>query len=72
MEDNRAPILPEEENAEGKETKHTWQKTKESWYDKVPLSLKQLDAIVIVCWILLGLTVVAIALDAMDIFHLLG
>ena len=71
MEDNLQPILPEEETPNTEE-KNTWQKTKEGWYDKVPLSLKQLDTIVVVCWILLGLTAVAIALDALDIFHLFG
>ena len=61
--------LPEEK--EEKE-KSLLQIQKESWYDKIPLNLKQLDTIVVVCWILLGLTAVAIALDAMDIFHLFG
>ena len=60
--------LPQEEP----EVKSMWQQTKESWYDKVPLSLKQLDILVAVCWIALGLTAVAIALDALDIWHLFG
>ena len=54
------------------EEKTPWQEKKEGWYDKVPLSLKQLDIIVVVCWILLGLCALAIALDALDIFHLFG
>ena len=45
---------------------------KESWYDKIPLNLKQMDIIVAVCWILLGITGVLIALEAMGIFHLFG
>ena len=61
--------LPE---AEKEESKTPWQRTKESWYDKIPLSLKQLDLIVISCWVALGLTAVAIALDALDIWHLFG
>ena len=61
--------LPETEKAE---QKTPWQQTKEGWYDKVPLSLKQLDMIVVACWVALGLTVVAIALDALDIWHLFG
>ena len=61
--------LPETEK---EEQKTMWQQTKESWYDKVPLSLKQLDILVAVCWIALGLTAVAIALDALDIWHLFG
>ena len=45
-----------------------WQKTKESWYDKVDLSVKQLD-IIIGCGIAgLILTFIAIALDAMGVF----
>jgi hypothetical protein len=61
--------LPETEK---EEQKTMWQQTKESWYDKVPLSLKQLDILVAVCWVALGLTAVAIALDALDIWHLFG
>ncbi len=48
--------------------KTSWQLMKEHWYDKIPLTLKQLDIIVIVCWILMGLLVVAIVLDALDIW----
>jgi len=62
-----APVLEEEVKP-----KSLFQIQKESWYDKVPLNLKQLDIIVAVCWILIGLTIVLIALDAMDIFHLFG
>ena len=60
--------LPKEE----KESKTQWQQTKEGWYDKIPLSLKQLDIIVYVCWGLIGLTAIAITLDALDIWHLFG
>ena len=60
--------LPEEKA----EIKSPLQQVKESWYDKVTLSLKQLDLIVAVCWVLIGATVVLIALDALDIFHLFG
>ena len=67
MEENREN-LPEEE----KEVKSQWQQTKEGWYDKIPVTLKQMDIIVWVCWGLLGLTAVGIALDAMDIWHLFG
>ena len=67
--DEKRTDLPEEEKAE---SQNAWQQTKENWYDKIPLSLKQLDIIVVCCWIALGLTAVAIALDAMDIWHLFG
>ena len=56
--------LPQEET----EVKSMWQQTKESWYDKIPLTLKQLDIIVYTCWTLLGLAVIAVALDAMGVF----
>ena len=56
--------LPEEETEE----KTAWQTTKEGWYDKVPLTVKQLD-IIIGCGIGgLILTFIAIALDAMGVF----
>lgn len=67
MDEQRSDI-PEEE----KESKNQWQQTKESWYDKLPVTLKQMDIIVGICWGLIGLTAVAIALDAMDIWHLFG
>ena len=50
------------------EVKSMWQLTKESWYDKIPLTLKQLDIIVYTCWALLGIAVIAAALDAMGVF----
>lgn len=66
--------LPQEGNPSEKEqpAKTPWQVRKESWYDKIPLTLKQLDIIVGVCLTLLALTFVAIFLDAAGIFHLFG
>lgn len=60
--------LPEEEQ----KVKSTWQIMKESWYDKIPLNLKQLDAIIGVCLTLLVLTFIAICLDAMGIYSFFG
>ena len=60
--------LPEEEE----KAKSLWQIEKESWYDKIPLNLKQLDTIVKVCWILIFVVIVVIALDALDIFNPFG
>ena len=65
----------EEKDIETQETpikeeppKSMWQQTKESWYDKVNLTVKQLD-IIIGCGIAgLILTFICIALDAMGIF----
>ena len=60
-------LTPEEENA-----KTIFQIQKESWYDKVPLNLKQMNVIVTVCWILIVVAFLVIALDAMDIFNPFG
>ena len=67
--------LPQEEAAlpqEEPKIKPPLQIVKESWYDKIPLTLKQLDIIVYTCWALLGLTGICIVLEAMDIIHLFG
>ena len=68
--DGQQKNLPEEEKQE--KPKSQWQQTKESWYDKIPVTLKQMDIIVGICWGLLGLTAVAIALDALEIWSLFG
>ena len=60
--------LPEEEA----EVKSMLQLQKESWYDKIPLNVKQLDTIITVCWILIAVVIVVIALDALDIFNPFG
>lgn len=67
--------LPEEKKTspeQEKPVKSSWQATKESWYDKVPLTLKQLDIIVGICFTLLALTFVAIILEALGIWSLFG
>jgi len=66
--------LPETASAETDEVKakQPLQILKESWYDKVHLSVKQLDLIIVICWILLIATGILIYLDARDIFHLFG
>ena len=66
-------MAEEEKNIpEELEVKTPFQVKKEGWYDKVPLTLKQLDLIIVACWVALGITAVLIALDAMDIFQLFG
>lgn len=52
--------------------KTPWQRQKENWYDKIPLTLKQLDIIIGICLTLLGLCFLAIILDAMGIYHFFG
>lgn len=60
---------PEQEMPEEK-AKTPWELQKESWYDKIPLNLKQMDMIVALCWILLALTVVAMYLDTKGIVNI--
>ena len=65
-------LIPEEETPpvriEDQDSKTLWQQTKESWYDKVNLSVKQLDIIIGCCIAGLVLTFIAIALDAIGVF----
>ena len=64
LETTEEKTVPVEEQS----AKSLWQQTKESWYDKVTLSVKQLD-IIIACGIGgLILTAIIIALDAMGVF----
>ena len=68
-------VLPEAEDSvssDQEKAKSLLQIQKESWYDKIPLNLKQLDTIVTVCWILIIVLIAVIALDAMDIFNPFG
>ena len=65
-------ILPEEETSEQEKAKSLLQIQKESWYDKIPLNLKQLDTIITVCWILIFVVIIVIALDALNIFNPFG
>ena len=69
-------ILPDTENStlppEEEKTRSMLQIQKESWYDKLPLNVKQLDIIITVCWILIFVVIAVIALDAMNIFNPFG
>ena len=68
MEDKDLEMQQDQTPAEDVPTKSMWQITKESWYDKINLSVKQLD-IIIGCSIAgLILTFICIALDAMGVF----
>ena len=67
MEDEKT--LPEERE---EKAKSLLQIEKESWYDKIPLNFRQIDLIVKICWILIFVLIVVIALDAMDIFNPFG
>ena len=66
MEEKTQPEQEEEK------AKSLLQMEKERWYDKLPLNLKQLDTIITVCWVLIFVLIVVIALDAMDISNPFG
>ena len=66
-------LPPEEETKQTEEkAKSMLQIQKESWYDKVPLTVKQLDWIIWGGMALLVLVFVVIFLDAADIFNPFG
>jgi len=68
--ENESPLSLEEETPEVREkAKSPLQIQKESWYDKVPLTVKQLDWIIWGGLALLVLTFIVIFLDAADIFN---
>ena len=72
MESEEKVLIQEETPKESSEIKSVWQLQKESWYDKIPVTQKQLDIIIVVCLMLLVLTFVVIFLDATDIFNPFG
>ena len=72
MEDEKT-LSPVEETCEQEEkAKSLLQLQKEGWYDKVPLTVKQLDWIIWGGLALLVLTFIVIFLDAADIFNPFG
>ena len=71
MEDEKT-LAEESQTQEDVKIKPMWQVQKESWYEKLPLNLKQLDTIIVVCLVLLVITFVVIFLDAADIFNPFG
>ena len=62
--DEEKKELPQQEE----KPKTPFQLQKESWYDKVPLTVKQLDIIIYICWALLALFVIGVFLDATGIY----
>ena len=68
MEDKNPEVIEETSKPiEEQSAKSLWQQTKEGWYDKVTLTVRQLD-IIIACGIGgLIITFILIALDAMNI-----
>ena len=43
---------------------------KEQWYDRVKLTVRQMDVIIRIIWVLLGIVVLLIILEAAGIFRL--
>lgn len=60
----------ETKGAESEDTRSAWQRNKEELYDKVPLSLRQLDIIIILGLLGLGIVAVLIFLEAAGIFSI--
>ena len=53
-----------DEQKKPEKEKTEWQKTKEGWYDKIPLTVKQLDLIIWTCIGALILIFAKVFLDA--------
>ena len=70
MEDEKNLTPATEDSVE--KAKTPFQMQKENWYDKVPLTVKQLDWIIWGGLALLVLTFIVIFLDAADIFNPFG
>ena len=58
--DEQEKQLPEQEE----KPKSQWQQTKEGWYDKIPLTVRQLDYIVWACYAALAVVFIKIFIDA--------
>ena len=67
--------MEEKEKSPAEETaseKSSWQATKEGWYDKIPLTVKQLDLIIGLCIGALVVVFALIFLESAGIFSLFG
>lgn len=67
--DSGAPADPEpsEKQSSDIRPKHPWQVTKESWYDKLNVSVRQLDIVIGAASVALAIVVILIILDAMGL-----
>ena len=63
-------LAEREKRLENKPFSRALQAQKEQWYDKVPLSVKQLDVVIWIVGIALGLVFLLIVLEAAGIFKL--
>ena len=64
--DTGDPPEPESDAASSSDVrpKHPWQVTKESWYDKLNVSVRQLDIVIGAASVALAIVVILIILDA--------
>ena len=69
-EENDSSLHEEKSAAEQEKPKSAFQKRKEEWYDRVDLSVKQLDIIIAICFGALLLVFILIGLEAAGIFSL--
>ena len=60
----------EKKKLENKPVSKALQEKKEGWYDKIPLSVKAMDIILIVAFVALAIVIVLITLEALGIFAL--
>ena len=70
MDERRTDLHKEENEAreESRPVKSQWQQTKEGWYDKIPLTVKQLDIIIGLGIAGMVILAIVIALDASGVF----
>ena len=64
MEDKNSSLPPKEAD---EKPVHQWQQTKEKWYDHLNVTVKQLDTIIYCALGALGVVIVLIVLDALNI-----
>ena len=70
--DTETAVTKDDKRNSGSAIDRLVREKKENAYEKVPLSLKQMNVIVYVLWGLLALVVVLIILDACGVFKLFG
>lgn len=68
MENQLQEATDTQEKASTEPVKSLWQLEKESWYDHVPLTVRQLDIII---WTAVGLLVLVFLLIVLDATHII-
>ncbi|MBR3494209.1 MAG: hypothetical protein IKH38_02165 [Clostridia bacterium] len=72
LEERERELERREKALEGKPFSQAVQRKKEQWYDKVTLSVRQMNVIIGIVSALLGITVVLIILEAAGVFSIWG